>query len=248
LPGGHYFFADPLGERTANHAALGWAVGGYRFERYRKPVVKGEATLVWPERCDRRFVESAARSLAWARDLINTPANDMGPDQLAAEAARMAERYGATFESVVGGDLLKRNYPAVHAVGRAAAVAPRLIDINWGRAEHPRVTLVGKGVCFDSGGLDVKAAAGMLLMKKDMGGAACVLATAQMIMDSGLPIRLRVLVPAVENAIAGDAYRTGSGAARRVFEQRRAAGRIRPAGRQRARSRVADAALGGLRR
>ena len=121
----------------------------------------------------------------------------------------MAERQGASCEVIVGDDLLKRNYPAVHAVGRAAACAPRLIDISWGRPEHPRVTLVGKGVCFDSGGLDVKPAAGMLLMKKDMGGAACVLALAQMLIECGLAIRLRVLVPAVENSISGDAYRPG---------------------------------------
>jgi leucyl aminopeptidase len=209
LPAGLYVIIDSLSERAGRQAALGWAVGGYRFERYRKPAVRGEATLIWPESCDRRYVESASRSLAWARDLINTPANDMGPQQLAAEASRMAERHGAAIEIVAGDDLLRHNYPAVHAVGRAAACAPRLIDIRWGKEEHPRVTLVGKGVCFDSGGLDVKPAAGMLLMKKDMGGAACVLAVAQMVMESGLAIRLRVLVPAVENSIAGDAYRPG---------------------------------------
>jgi leucyl aminopeptidase len=209
LPGGTYVLADQLAARSATHAALGWALGSYRFERYRRSSAKADTTLVWPEHCDRRYVDSAQRALAWARDLINTPANDMGPEQLAAEAARMAERQGASCEVIVGGDLLKRNFPAVHAVGRAAACAPRLIDISWGRPEHPRVTLVGKGVCFDSGGLDVKPAAGMLLMKKDMGGAACVLALAQMLIECGLAIRLRVLVPAVENSISGDAYRPG---------------------------------------
>jgi len=209
LPGGKYIFVDTLEPRAANHAALGWALGSYRFDRYRRPAAKTEASLVWPEHCDRRYIESAQRALAWARDLINMPANDMGPEQLAAEAARMAGRQGASCEVTVGDDLLRRNYPAVHAVGRAAASAPRMIDINWGRPEHPRVTLVGKGVCFDSGGLDVKPAAGMLLMKKDMGGAACALAVAQMVMESGLPIRLRVLVPAVENSISGQAYRPG---------------------------------------
>ncbi|HZF15228.1 MAG TPA: leucyl aminopeptidase family protein [Steroidobacteraceae bacterium] len=209
LPSGVYAFAEPLEERPAGQAALGWAVGAYRFERYRKAAPRTETALVWPDRCDRGQVESAARAIAWARDLINTPTNDMSPAHLAAEAVHMAERFGATHELLVGEELLKRNYPAVHAVGRAAETPPRLIDIRWGRPGTPLVTLVGKGVCFDSGGLDVKPAAGMQLMKKDMGGAACVLATAQMIMESALPIRLRVLVPAVENSISGDAYRPG---------------------------------------
>ena len=209
LPSGHYRFADELSAHAATQAALGWAVGAYRFDRYRKAPARGEAALVWPVACDRRYVDSAARSMAWARDLINTPANDMGPEQLAAEAQRMVEKHGANIETLVGSELLKRNYPAVHAVGRGAASEPRLIDITWGEAGHPLVTLVGKGVCFDSGGLDVKPAAGMLLMKKDMGGAACVLAIAQMVMESRLPIRVRVLVPAVENSISGDAYRPG---------------------------------------
>jgi leucyl aminopeptidase len=209
LPGGKYALVDALERQPANHAALGWAFGSYRFDRYRRTPSRPDASLVWPDSCDRRYVESAQRALAWARDLINTPANDMGPEQLAAEAARMAERQGAGCEVIVGDDLLRRNYPAVHAVGRAAGSPPCLIDVSWGRPEHPRVTLVGKGVCFDSGGLDVKPAAGMLLMKKDMGGAACALAVAQMVMESGLPIRLRVLVPAVENSISAQAYRPG---------------------------------------
>ena len=209
LPAGLYAFAEPLDAGAARQAALGWATGAYRFDRYRKPVSKGETLLAWPERCDRALVESAARATAWARDLINTPANDMGPPQLAAEASKMAEQFGAKVEIIVGDELLRRNYPAVHAVGRAAAAAPRLIDLRWGSPDDPLVTLVGKGVCFDSGGLDVKPAAGMLLMKKDMGGAACVLAAAQMVMQSAVAIRLRVLVPAVENSISGDAYRPG---------------------------------------
>jgi leucyl aminopeptidase len=209
LPAGRYVFSDEYSAQSATQAALGWAAGAYRFDRYRKAPARGEAALVWPVACDRTYVESASRALTWARDLINTPANDMGPAQLAAEAQRMAERHGARFETVVGLDLLKRNYPAVHAVGRGSASEPRLIDITWGGPGQPLVTLVGKGVCFDSGGLDVKPAAGMLLMKKDMGGAACALALAQMVMESKLPIRLRVLVPAVENSISGDAYRPG---------------------------------------
>jgi leucyl aminopeptidase len=149
-----------------------------------------------------------AAALAMARDLINTPAADLTPEQLVHEALEMATRCGAQGR-VISGDALREGYPAVHAVGRAAAAAPRLLDFSWGDAGAPRVTLVGKGVCFDSGGLDLKPAAGMLLMKKDMGGAACALALARTIMESALPVRLRVLVPAVENAVAGNAYRPG---------------------------------------
>jgi leucyl aminopeptidase len=153
-------------------------------------------------------VRSAAGALAMARDFINTAAADMNPAVLAREAAALAREHGAE-AAIVEGDDLARSYPAIHAVGRAAAHAPRLIDLHWGEATHPKLTLIGKGVCFDSGGLDLKTAAGMLLMKKDMGGAACVLALARMIMQARLPVRLRVLVPAVENAVSGDAYRPG---------------------------------------
>jgi leucyl aminopeptidase len=147
-------------------------------------------------------------SLAMARDLINTPACDLTPEHLADQALELATRCGARGH-VVTGDALREGYPAIHAVGRAAESAPRLIDFSWGDPGAPRVTLVGKGVCFDSGGLDVKAAAGMLLMKKDMGGAACALALARVVMESALPVRLRVLIPAVENAISSGAYRPG---------------------------------------
>jgi leucyl aminopeptidase len=143
-----------------------------------------------------------------ARDLINMPAADLTPERLAAEAMTLAEHHGA-HGRVIQGDALREGFPAIHAVGRAAASAPRLIDFQWGDPAAPKVTLVGKGVCFDSGGLDIKPAAGMLLMKKDMGGAACALALARIIMESALPVRLRLLVPAVENAIAGNAYRPG---------------------------------------
>jgi leucyl aminopeptidase len=142
-----------------------------------------------------------------ARDLINTPSNDMGPEELEAAARSLAQRFGATVESIVGDDLLQKNFPLVHAVGRASPRAPRLIDLNWGNASHPKITLVGKGVCFDTGGLDLKPSSSMLMMKKDMGGAASVLALAQMIMDAKLKIRLRVLIPAVENSVAGNAFR-----------------------------------------
>jgi leucyl aminopeptidase len=142
-----------------------------------------------------------------ARDLINTPANDMGPQELEDAARALANRHGAELRAIVGDDLIAQNFPLIYAVGRAAARAPRLIDLTWGDARHPKVTLIGKGVCFDSGGLDIKPESGMLNMKKDMGGAATLLALAHMLMDRGAPLRLRVLIPAVENAISGSAFR-----------------------------------------
>ena len=147
------------------------------------------------------------RASALARDLINTPANDLGPAELEEAARELAAKHGASFRSIVGDDLLTQNFPLIHAVGRASPRAPRLIDITWGDASAPKITLVGKGVCFDTGGLDIKPDSAMLIMKKDMGGAANVLAAAHMIMDAKLKVRLRVLIPAVENAIAGDAFR-----------------------------------------
>jgi leucyl aminopeptidase len=161
-----------------------------------------------PQLADMSHVRRMSAALAMARDMINTPAADVSPERLAEQATALASGCGAEVR-VVTGDALREGFPAIHAVGRAAESAPRLIDFQWGDPRAPRVTLVGKGVCFDTGGLDVKAAAGMLLMKKDMGGAACVLALARVIMESALPVRLRVLVPAVENAIAGNAYRPG---------------------------------------
>jgi len=148
-----------------------------------------------------------AEAASLARDLINTPSNDMGPEELAAAAEGLAKRFGASFKCIVGDDLVAQNFPLIHAVGMASTRAPRLIDIGWGDPSHPKVTLVGKGVCFDTGGLDLKPSSGMLIMKKDMGGAANVLALAQMVMDAKLKIRLRVLIPAVENAVAGNAFR-----------------------------------------
>ncbi len=162
-----------------------------------------------PEGVDGEEVGRIATATFLARDLINTPAADMGPDDLAAAAEGIARAHGATCEIILGDALLDENYPMIHAVGRAAAVAPRLIDMRWGRADAPRVTLVGKGVCFDTGGLDLKPSSAMLLMKKDMGGAACVLALAQLVMEAGLDVRLRVLVPAVENSVSGNAFRPG---------------------------------------
>ena len=192
--------ADPT------HLALGWALATYAFTRYsEKP--RSAATLVWPEKCDRGRVERLAAAVFLARDLANTPAGDLGPEELAGEAVRVAKAAGARHRVIVGDDLLAENYPTIHAVGRASARAPRLVDIVWGDPAAPKVTLVGKGVCFDSGGLDLKTASGMRLMKKDMAGAAIVLGLAQAIMDAGLPVRLRVLLPCVENAVSGNAMR-----------------------------------------
>src|SRR5262249_44782806 len=203
LPSATYRIDGKLAPAAATRAALGWALGGYAFARYKKqPPV---ARLVWPDGADRAAVERAAAAAFLVRDLVNTPADDMGPAGLAAAADAVPAAHGGNLKVTVGDDLLKANYPLVHAVGRASVRAPRLVDFRWG-SRGPLIALVGKGVCFDSGGLDLKSAQNMLLMKKDMGGAAHVLALAQMIMAAGLPVRLRVLVPAVENSVAGNSY------------------------------------------
>jgi leucyl aminopeptidase len=209
LPGGPWRIETPLPAEAATAAALGWAHGSYRFERYRsKPKAAASAVLVPPQLADMAYVRRTAAAIAMARDFINMPAADLSPDRLADEALALARANGAEGRCIIG-DALREGYPAIHAVGQASAVAPRLVDFTWGDPSAPKVTLVGKGVCFDTGGLDIKPAAGMLLMKKDMGGAACVLALARMVMESALPVRLRVLVPAVENSISGNAYRPG---------------------------------------
>jgi leucyl aminopeptidase len=209
LPEGLYSIAGKLRRNQATSAALGWALGTYSFNRYREASAQRFASLAWPAGADRRHVEHAAEAIRLVRDLVNTPAADLGPAELADAAETLAAAHNAKAEVIVGDDLLTRNYPLIHAVGRASTRAPRLIDIRWGRSEHPKVTLVGKGVCFDSGGLDLKPSTGMALMKKDMGGAATVLGLARLIMDTKLPVRLRVLIPAVENSVAGNAYRPG---------------------------------------
>jgi leucyl aminopeptidase len=209
LPAGSWRIETPLPAEAATAAALGWAHGCYRFERYRsKPRGAAPASLVPPQLADMAYVRRMSAALAMARDLINMPAADLSPERLAEEALALARANGAEGRCIAG-DALREGYPAIHAVGQAAAVAPRLVDFTWGDPAAPKVTLIGKGVCFDTGGLDIKPPAGMLLMKKDMGGAACVLALARMVMESSLPVRLRVLVPAVENSIAGNAYRPG---------------------------------------
>jgi leucyl aminopeptidase len=209
LPDGQYHLAHALSARAATQFAAGWGYGQYRFERYKRGGPQRSVQLRLPEGADASEVERLRSASSLARDLINTPANDMSPEALAQAAVAVARRYGARHRVVVGDDLLKERLPAVHAVGRAAAVAPRLVDIEWGDAANPKVTLVGKGVCFDTGGLDIKPGASMLLMKKDMGGAAVALALAQIIMDAKLPVRLRVLLPMVENSIAANAFRPG---------------------------------------
>jgi leucyl aminopeptidase len=204
LPAGTYRFGnDPHDRRLA---ALAFALGAYRFARYRKADDK-PLRLETPDGLDAAELARIVAGVMLARDLVNTPSNDMGPQELEAAARALAERYGGRFRAVVGDELLAENFPLVHAVGRASTRAPRLIDFTWGNAGAPKVTLVGKGVCFDTGGLDLKPSSAMLIMKKDMGGAAAVLALAQMIMDRGLDLRLRVLIPAVENAVAGAAFR-----------------------------------------
>lgn len=209
LPAGRYHFADELSEEALYQCELGWRVGDYRYLRYRAAPIGARAQLeprggAVSDRAERR---SLACQLT--RDLINTPANDMGPAELETVMLDLAARHGADFHSLVGDDLLGANYPLVHAVGRASHRAPRMLELRWGDERHPRVTLVGKGVCFDSGGLDLKPASAMLLMKKDMGGAAVALGLAKTLMDRAAPVRLRVLIPAVENAVGGSAFRPG---------------------------------------
>ena len=207
-PEGVYEIQSELRRDEAEEAALGWLLSGYRYTDY-KDAAAQKAQLVAPENIDPNRLKVIATGVAAARDLINTPANDMGPSKLEAAAKELAEAHEADFTSIVGEDLLAQNFPMIHAVGRASVDAPRLLDMRWGDEDAPKVTLVGKGVCFDTGGLDLKTAAGMRQMKKDMGGAANILALAHMIMASGLPVRLRVLIPAVENAVAGNAFRPG---------------------------------------
>jgi leucyl aminopeptidase len=204
LPSGLYRFANA--PHDARLAALAFALGSYRFTRYRKADVS-DVRLVPPDGVDAAQIAGIAEAAMLARDLVNTPSNDMGPAELALAAQAVADRFGASFTCIVGADLLQQNFPLIHAVGMASSRAPRLIELIWGDPAHPKVTLVGKGVCFDSGGLDLKPSSGMLIMKKDMGGAANVLALAQMVMAAKLKLRLRVLIPAVENAVAGNAFR-----------------------------------------
>jgi len=211
LPAGTYRFDNASDDDAL--AVTAFALGRYRFTAYKGGADAGtggsDVKLVVPETIDAAEVRRIADGISLARDLINTPANDLGPDELEAAARTLADRHGAAITVTTGDALLENDLPMIHTVGRASDRAPRLIDIVWGAEDAPKVTLVGKGVVFDTGGLDLKPASAMLLMKKDMGGSACVLGLASMIMDAGLAVRLRVLVPAVENAVSANAFRPG---------------------------------------
>jgi leucyl aminopeptidase len=205
LPEGDYHLAGRYGDPTL--AAIGFCLGAYRFDRYRKG--KPAPRLVIPAEADAGEVERLVEGAILARDFVNTPTNDLGPDAFDAAIHDFATARGMKISAIVGDDLLAQNFPMIHAVGRAAPQPPRLLDLVWGDANDPKITLVGKGVTFDTGGLDIKTSAGMLLMKKDMGGAANVLGLASAIVSAKLKVRLRVLLPIVENAIAGDSFRPG---------------------------------------
>ena len=207
LPPGDYRFASDL--PAAELAALAWLMDGYRFENYRKKQEIPLARLVTGAGVNVARAQRRAGAIAFGRDLINTPANDLAPDGMEKAARDLSTQFGAEIEVTVGEALIASNLPMIHAVGRASATAPRLIDLRWGKPTDPKLTVIGKGVTFDSGGLNIKPDAAMLLMKKDMGGAATALTAGRMIMGEELPVRLRVLVPAVENAISGSSFRPG---------------------------------------
>ncbi|RUO99749.1 M17 family metallopeptidase [Hyphomicrobium sp.] len=207
LPAGTYRIASELSQTDL--AALAWGLGGYSFTRYRKREGNGARAKLRLAEAGASGVVNTAEAVWLGRDLINTPASDMAPADLEAIARELADRHGAKISVIIGDDLIAKNFPLIHAVGRASPRAPRLIDMTWGPAGAPKITLVGKGISFDTGGLDIKPASAMLLMKKDMGGAATALALAHMIMGQKLNCRLRVLIPTAENSVGGDAFRPG---------------------------------------
>lgn len=207
LPEGDYRFASPLPDPEL--AALGFLAGSYRFTRYKAANGRKAKRLVLPEGASRDQVLALAEALYFGRDLINTPANDLGPAELESAARELATAFGAGIKVTEGSGLLSDNFPMIHAVGRASDRSPRLIDLRWGAEHAPKVTIVGKGICFDTGGLDIKPSSAMALMKKNMEGAASALSFALLVMRTKLPMRLRVLIPAAENSIAGNAFRPG---------------------------------------
>lgn len=206
IPAGNYHLEGKFNAEKATNLALGWSLATYEFTRYKKSSKKFP-NLIAPQNCDVPLAKSFFDSICWARDLINIPANDMNPETLTDEAVNWAKTHKAKISVIKGEDLLKENYPMIYTVGKAASIPPALVDIRFPRKNAPKITLIGKGVTFDSGGLDIKPTSGMKLMKKDMGGAANVLALARVIMEMGLLVQLRVLLPIVENAIAGNAMR-----------------------------------------
>jgi len=206
LPPGTYRLEPEPRRLCAGRAAMGWALGAYHFERYRK-AERAPAALRRPKHADQGAVDRAVAAITLVRDLVNTPSCDLGPGELSDVAKALAAEFEARFSVLIGAELVAAGWPAVAAVGRGSARTPRVIELVWGNPEHPKVTVVGKGVCFDSGGLDLKSASNMLLMKKDMGGAAHALAVARMVMSAGLPVRLRVIIPAVENMPGGAAFK-----------------------------------------
>lgn len=208
IPQAAYYIDTPLTSFVLQQALIAWGLGAYQFTRYRK-AKREPARLIIPAKCHFDLIENIVESTYFVRDLINTPPEDMGPLELAEVAVELGKQYQANVTQIVSEELLDEMYPAIFTVGRASYNSPRLIDIQWGDKKSPKLTLVGKGVCFDTGGLNLKPNNGMLLMKKDMGGAAHVLGLAKMIMQANLPVCLRVLIPAVENAISGDAFRPG---------------------------------------
>lgn len=208
LPRGDYHVEGLPADCDPYLATLGFGLGAYRFTRYKAPT-RLPARLLPPPGVDRARLEREIGAIVWVRDLINTPTEDMGPEHLETAMRDLANAQGASFRSVVGEDLLHGNFPAIHAVGRASHRAPRLLELEWGEPAHPPIAIVGKGVCFDTGGLNLKGGEGMRWMKKDMGGAAHALALARLVMEARLPVRLHLLVPAVENAVAGNAFRPG---------------------------------------
>ena len=208
LPRGRYALGKGPLTIAPENAAFAWDLGGYQYTRYKKGKRKPADLQVEPSARVQEAL-AMAQAVRLVRDLVNTPAEDMGPEQLSDMAREQAELFGGEFDEWVGDELLAQNFPAIHAVGRAATRPPRLLEIRWGNPRHPRLAIVGKGVCFDSGGLDIKTHEGMRLMKKDMGGAAHALAVARLVMQKKLPYSLQMLIPTVENAISGNAYRPG---------------------------------------
>lgn len=209
LPAGDYYLVSELSTQQKTDIAISWGLGAYEFSHYKSAKPNPKACLYLQEDAAFSKAQSMIESISLTRDLINTPANDMMPEQLGNAAEALAKRFNASCKQVIGDGLLNQNYPLIHAVGRASEHAPRLIDLRWGNSEHPKLTLVGKGICFDSGGLDLKPANAMRHMKKDMGGAAQVLGLASLIMQAKLPVCLRVLIPAAENAVSANAFRPG---------------------------------------